>query len=128
MKSLALLLCCIALASAPTIAQDFAVGTSPAVAAKLSLRGDPYGVVVNELRIIRKNETLVVQADFMNTNTADRMVFYRFKWIDGTGNQVGDGESWKQVTLLGRQVQTIKSVAPLSAASDFRIEMNVELK
>ena len=40
--------------------------------------------------------------------------------------QVGDGESWKQMTVLGLGQQTVKSVAPTSAAVDLRLEMNVE--
>lgn len=102
--------------------------TPPAVAAKLVLRGDPLGVKVSEMRIIRKNDVLVVQADLSNTTTDDRTLFYRFRWLDGVGNQVGDGESWKQMGLYGLQQQTIKSVAPTAAATDLRLEMNVERK
>ncbi|MBP9896414.1 MAG: DUF1425 domain-containing protein, partial [Giesbergeria sp.] len=57
-----------------------------------------------------------------------RTVFYRFRWLDNVGNQVGDGESWKQMAVLGLGQQTVKSVAPTSAAQDFRIEMNVETR
>jgi uncharacterized protein YcfL len=102
--------------------------TSPAVAAKVALRGDPFGVKVSEMRITRKNDILVVQADLYNTTTGDRTVFYRFRWLDSVGNQVGDGESWKQMGLYGLQQQTIKSVAPTAAATDLRLEMNVERK
>lgn len=109
-------------------AQSPATETSPAVAAKLALRGDPLGVKVNEMRIIRKNDILVVQADLSNTTTDDRTVFYRFRWLDSVGNQVGDGESWKQMGLYGLQQQTIKSVAPTAAAADLRLEMNIERK
>ncbi len=56
------------------------------------------------------------------------MIFFRFRWLDADGSQVGDGEVFKQITLLGQQTQTVKSVAPLSIATDFRIEMNVEKK
>ncbi len=55
-------------------------------------------------------------------------MFYRFRWLDNVGNQVGDGESWKQMAVLGLGQQTVKSVAPTSAAQDFRIEMNVETR
>jgi uncharacterized protein YcfL len=55
-------------------------------------------------------------------------VFYRFRWLDSVGNQVGDGESWKQMGLYGQQKQSIKSVAPTAAAVDLRLEMNVEPK
>ena len=82
--------------------------------------------VVREMRIVRKNDILVVQADMANMGRTDRTVFYRFKWLDNVGNQVGDGESWKQMTVLGLGQQTVKSVAPTSAAVDLRLEMNVE--
>lgn len=102
--------------------------TPPAVAAKLALRGDSFGVIVSEMRIIRKNDIMVAQADFSNTDSGNRTVFYRFRWLDSVGNQVGDGESWKQVGLYGHHQQTIKSVAPTAAAIDLRLEMNVESK
>ncbi|MNY70523.1 hypothetical protein D3C86_2086760 [compost metagenome] len=78
------------------------------------------------MRIVRKNDILVVQADMANMGRTDRTVFYRFKWLDQVGNQVGDGESWKQMSVLGLGQQTVKSVAPTSAAVDLRLEMNVE--
>lgn len=102
--------------------------TPPAVAAKVELRGDAFGVKVSEMRIVRKNDVLVVQADFYNTTKMNRTVFFRFRWVDGVGNQVGDGESWKQIGLYGLQQQTVKSVAPSSVATDLKLEMNVEQK
>lgn len=100
--------------------------TPPAVASKVALRGEANGVAVREMRIVRKNDILTVQADLSNMVRSDRTVFYRFRWLDNVGNQVGDGESWKQMTVLGLGMQTVKSVAPTSAAIDLRLEMNVE--
>ncbi len=101
-------------------------GTPAAVAAKIQLRGDANEIVIPEIRIVRRNDVMVVQADMKNTTDSNRTVFYRFRWVDSSGNQVGDGESWKQMTVLGHQIQTVKSVALHSSAVDFRIEMNVE--
>ena len=109
-------------------AQLSANETSPAVAAKVALRGDAFGVKVSEMRITRKNDILVVQADLYNTKSENRTVFYRFRWLDSAGNQVGDGESWKQIGLYGLQQQMVKGVAPSAAASDLKLEMNVENK
>jgi uncharacterized protein YcfL len=106
-------------------AQNQDPGTPPAVAAKVALRGDAMGVRVSEIRITRPNDILVVQADMANGERTDRMVFHRFRWLDSVGNQVGDGESWKQSTLLGLGQQTVKSVAPKATATDFRLEMYV---
>ena len=103
-------------------------GTSLAVAAKVALRGDANGVRVPEIRALRRNDILIVQTDLFNIGNTDRTVFYRYRWLDSVGNQVGDGESWKQMALMGQGQQTVKSVAPSSAATDFRLEMNVELR
>lgn len=100
--------------------------TPLAVAAKVALRGEANSIAVREMRIVRKNDILVVQADLSNVGRTDRTVFYRFKWLDSVGNQVGDGESWKQLRVLGLGEQTVKSVAPSGAAVDLRLEMNVE--
>lgn len=109
-------------------AEDKSNETPAAIAAKLALRGDAFGIKVSEMRIIRKNDILVVQADLYNTSKSNRTVYYRFRWLDSVGNQVGDGESWKQLSVYNLQQQTIKSVAPSSAATDLKLEMNVEAK
>ncbi|MES2911375.1 MAG: YcfL family protein [Pseudomonadota bacterium] len=103
-------------------------GTSAAVAAKVMLRGDASGVRITEIRAVRRNDILIVQSDLFNSVNTDRTLFYRFRWLDSIGSQVGDGESWKQMNLMGQGQQTIKSVAPSSVATDFRIEMNVEAR
>lgn len=112
----------------PALAQLHDPATPPAVAAKVALRGEANGVAVREMRIVRKNDVLIVQADLANMGRSDRTVFYRFSWLDNVGNQVGDGESWKQLAVLGLGQQTVKSVAPVGAAVDLRLEMNVEMR
>ena len=102
--------------------------TPPAVAAKVALRGEAQSVAVREMRIVRRNDVLLAQADLHNLGRSDRTVFYRFQWLDSIGSQIGDGESWKQLGLLGLGQQTVKSVAPSAAATDFRLEMNVEAR
>ncbi len=103
-------------------------GTSAAVAGKVALRGDANSVRITEMRAVRRNDILIVQSDLYNVGNTDRAVFYRYRWLDSIGSQVGDGESWKQMTLMGQALQTVKSVAPSSVATDFRLEMNVELR
>ena len=107
-------------------AQQHDPATPPMVASKVALRGEANNIAITEMRLVRKNDILTVQADLQNTGRSDRTMFYRFKWLDNVGNQVGDGESWKQLTVLGLGQQTVKSVAPTSAAVDLRLEMNVE--
>ena len=107
-------------------AQQHDPATPLAVASKVALRGEANSIAVREMRIVRKNDILVAQADMANMGRSDRTVFYRFKWLDNVGNQVGDGESYKQLSMLGLGQQTVKSVAPTAAAVDLRLEMNVE--
>ena len=121
----ALCAACVGLAGAAG-AQQHDPATPAAVAAKVALRGEANGIAVREMRLVRKNDILSVQADLSSSVRSDRTLFYRFKWLDNVGNQVGDGESWKQLTVLGLGQQTIKSVAPTGAAVDLRLEMNVE--
>ena len=120
-------LCAITLAAAAAQAQsDAPPPSSPAVAAKLAARGDVKGVRVYEIRMVRRSDMLVVEADIRNTDRENRQVFYRFKWLDSGGMQVGDGEAWKQLMVYGQQTQVVKAVAPTSAGADFRLEFNVE--
>jgi uncharacterized protein YcfL len=105
---------------------DTAPPSPPAVAAKLATRGDLKGIRVYEMRMVRRNDVLVVEADINNTLNDDRFVYYRFKWLDAGGMTVGDGESWKQLKVMGQQVSTVKAVAPNSNGADFRLEFNVE--
>jgi uncharacterized protein YcfL len=114
------------LCAATAHAQEHDPQTPPAVAGKVALRGSAQGIAITEFRVVRRNDILSVQGDLLNTGRGDRTVFYRFRWVDNVGNQVGDGESWKQMTILGKGRQTIKSVAPHAAAVDFQLEMNVE--
>ena len=107
-------------------AQQHDPATPIAVASKVALRGEANNIAVREMRLVRKNDILTVQADLSNSGRSDRTVYYRFRWLDSVGNQVGDGESWKQLGVLGLGMQTIKSVAPTNAAVDLRLEMNVE--
>lgn len=109
-------------------AQTHDPATPLAVAGKIALRGEANGIAVREMRIVRRNDILSVQADMANMGRTDRTVFYRFRWLDNVGNQVGDGESWKQLQVLGLGQQTVKSVAPTGAAVDVRLEMNVEAR
>ncbi len=110
------------------VAQSAATETPAAVAAKLMARGDAPEVVTTEMRVVRRHDILTVQSDLHNKAMTDRMVFYRYRWLDTVGNQIGDGESWKQITLMGHGHQTLKGVAPHLNATDFRLELSFEKK
>lgn len=100
--------------------------TPAALVAKVSLNGDARGIRITDMRASRQGELLKAQSALLNVGTANRYVFYRYQWLDHTGQQVGDGDAWKQLMVLGMTQQTAKSVAPSPLATDFRLEMNVE--
>jgi uncharacterized protein YcfL len=117
------------LANAPSVlASDVAEADGARATDKLLIAKSVYKIQVPEIRAMRKNDTLSVQADFVNDTIRDKHVYYRFRWLDSVGNQVGDGEAWKQLLLLGRGRETVKGVALSPSAVDFRIELNVQSK
>lgn len=122
---------CATLALIGTAAHAQAFGTAPAaasdgIAAKLIVRGELEGLQTVDLRSQRRNDMLVVQAEILNTENRDLRLYYRFRWLDAGGMQVGDGEVWKPLTFLGKQTQSIKGTAYGPQATDFRIEMSAE--
>ena len=103
--------------------------TSAGIASKLIVRsefGTLEGLQTVDLRAQRRNDILVVQAELVNTDIKDKRLYYRFRWLDAGGMQVGDGETWKPLVFLGKQSQFIKGVAYGPQATDFKIEMSAE--
>lgn len=95
-------------------------------ASKLMLRGDARGVSIAEIRAQRRADMLVVQTEVVNSENADRQVYWRYRWLDADGMQVGDDEAWKPQRIMGQQSTYLKGVAPRANVIDFRIEMNVD--
>ena len=106
--------------------QDAPAAASSGIAAKMIVRGELQGLQAVDLRSQRRNDVLVVQAELMNMDTRDLRLYYRFRWLDAGGMQVGDGEVWKPLVFLGKQSQFIKGTAYGPQATDFRIEMSAE--
>ena len=90
------------------------------------LRGQDYGVKIVDMRAQKRSDILVVQTELQNTEKSDRQVYYRYRWLDASGMQVGDGEAWKPLLIYGEQSQYVRGTAPGMNVVDFRLEMNVE--
>jgi hypothetical protein len=102
---------------------------SPGIASKLIIRGDVQGLLglqMVDLRSQRRNDVLVVQAEVVNTDLKDIRLYYRFRWLDAGGMQVGDGEGWKPLVFMGKQNQLLRGTAYGPQATDFLIEMSAE--
>lgn len=106
---------------------DTPAAASSGIASRLMVRGDDLrGMQAVDLRAQRRNDVLVVQAEVVNTVSRDLRLYYRFRWLDTDGMQVGDGEVWKPLVFLGKQSQYLKGIAYGPQATDFRIEMSSE--
>ncbi len=114
------------LGAAASAQSDAPAAISSGIAAKLMVRGELQGLQTVDLRSQRRNDVLVVQAEVQNMDTRDLRLYYRFRWLDAGGMQVGDGEVWKPLVFLGKQSQFIKGTAYGPQATDFRIEMSAE--
>ncbi len=116
----------ILLAAAVFAADPVPPAVSAGIAAKLIVRGDLQGLQVVDLRSQRRNDVMVVQAEVNNNDARDLRLYYRFRWTDASGMQVGDGEVWKPMVFLGKQSQILKGTAYGPQAIDFKLEMSSE--
>ena len=114
------------LLAAPAFADAVPPSISPAVAAKLAWRGEAPDMAVPEIRVARRGGFLSVQSDLRNRGEKDQTLYYRYRWLDQAGNQVGEGDAWKQLNLFAKAQQTLKGTAPHLSVADFRLELSFE--
>lgn len=76
---------------------------------------------VIDLRAVKRNHLLTVQAEINNTDSDNQQLYYRFKWLDAAGFVVGGEEAWKPVLVYAYQKQTLTAVAPSPQVTDFRL-------
>lgn len=126
MKKLFPALAAAAIAAACQLAVAQTAPEPGSAASKLMLRGQDYGVKIVDMRAQKRSDILVVQTELQNTEKSDRQVYYRYRWLDASGMQVGDGEAWKPLLIYGEQSQYVRGTAPGMNVVDFRLEMNVE--
>lgn len=81
------------------------------------------------VRVVSINQAMVsgnllkIQATVENLKSSTRTVNYKFEWVDQDGMSVGSpNETWKSLTLQGRESQTISTVAISPKAVDFRLK------
>lgn len=76
---------------------------------------------VTDLRAVKRNHLLTVQAEISNSDSDNQQLYYRFKWLDANGFAVGGEEAWKPVLVYAYQKQTVNAVAPSPQVTDFRM-------
>ncbi|MBI5938374.1 MAG: YcfL family protein [Betaproteobacteria bacterium] len=113
MKRVAALLGILALPANPAWADS--------IASKVEELGKMKYLNVSSLKTVNRNGLLNIQAEITNDSASNQQLFYRFKWFDGNGFEVGGEEPWKPLTIYGKQRQNITTVAPMPQATDFRL-------
>jgi uncharacterized protein YcfL len=76
---------------------------------------------ISDLRAVKHNHLLTVQAEINNTDSDNQQLYYRFKWLDASGFTVGAEETWKPLLVYAYQKQTITGVAPSPQVTDFKL-------
>jgi uncharacterized protein YcfL len=66
------------------------------------------------------NGYLRVDIDVQSKYRKERSLAYRFDWFDKEGALVGREEAWKPIYFYKRETKTIRAVAPVKEAVDFR--------
>jgi len=69
------------------------------------------------------DKKMKAQVELTNDRGRRDVIYYRFKWQDSDGVQVGDVENWKTASFEGGQTDTVVGVAPSEVAVDFRFEI-----
>ena len=90
------------------------------IPAKVEQLSDMSCLKITDLRAVKRNHLLMVQAEINNTDSDNQQLYYHFKWLDANGLTVGE-ETWKPVLVYAYQKQTITGVAPSPQVTDFRL-------
>ena len=91
---------------------------------KLEEQGRMNNLRVTDLRAVKRDNLLRIQAEITNLSPGNQQLYYRFKWLDSDGFTVWEEEPWKPVLIYGNQKQLLNAVSPTFKASDFRLILN----
>lgn len=106
-----------ALAWVPLAAQ------SQTMESKLRRMGQTKTLKFEDLRAVKRNNLLTVQATLVHQARRDMNINYRFKWLDNSGMKVADDEVWNPKVIYAGQTFELTGIAPTPMATDFMIEI-----
>ncbi|MDR2092439.1 MAG: YcfL family protein [Azoarcus sp.] len=93
------------------------------IASKVEELGRMDYLKVADLRAVRKDGLLRVQATLSNSSPANQQLYYRFRWLDNDGFTVWEEEPWKPELVYGKQDKVLNVTAPTFKATDFKLEL-----
>ena len=117
-------LICIALVAAALLAGCASPPEPGSAASKVVTMGQLDDFDIGPMRVARERGFLTVKVAINNTSRSNQTLYYRFAWLGDDGFPVGDEESWKTLTLYGKQASFLHAIAPVPQARDFRLEVH----
>jgi uncharacterized protein YcfL len=89
--------------------------------------GDSGNISIKSIpSIIAPNGLLVAQANFYNSGSKAVTGFYRCKFMDAQGMNVGDDDIWQPVTIYPNATQAVKCLATQKEATNFVVEFSAD--
>jgi uncharacterized protein YcfL len=87
-----------------------------------TLAGTFRVAALNQAKV--SGDLLKVQATVENLKNGARTLHYKFEWVDQEGMAVDSpNETWKTITLQGRETGTVSTVSITPRAVDFRLKL-----
>lgn len=96
---------------------------SQTMESKLRRMGQTKTLKFDDLRAVKRNNLLTVQATLVHQANRDMNINYRFKWLDNSGMKVADDEVWNPKVIYAGQTFELTGIAPTPMATDFMIEI-----
>lgn len=96
---------------------------SQSMESKLRRMGQTKTLKFDDLRAVKRNNLLTVQATLVHQAKKDMNINYRFKWLDNSGMKVADDEVWNPKVIYAGQTFELTGIAPTPMATDFLIEI-----
>ena len=96
---------------------------SQSMESKLRRMGQTKTLKFEDLRAVKRNNLLTVQATLVHQANRDMNINYRFKWLDNSGMKVADDEVWNPKVIYAGQTFELTGIAPTPMATDFMIEI-----
>jgi uncharacterized protein YcfL len=93
------------------------------IESKLEVLGELNYLGVSDLRAVKRDGLLHIQATISNASPDNERLYYRFRWLDNDGFAVWEEEAWKTEIIYGRQNKVIATTSPTFKATDFRLEL-----
>lgn len=85
--------------------------------------GSANALEVKAIRTTTTADALNVQVEVLNNRGRRDILYYRLRWLDETGMQVGQYDTWLTESFEGFQKSVLSFRAPDPRVTDFRFEI-----